>query len=59
MERQDLEAMAQVLRDTEIMVVSDEIYAELTYGQRHVSMANPRRCMTGPSWSTASPRATP
>ena len=25
---------------TEIMVVSDEIYAELTYGQRHVSMAN-------------------
>ena len=40
MERQDLEALAQVLRDTEIMVVSDEIYAELTYGQRHVSMAN-------------------
>ena len=29
-----------MLRDTEIMVVSDEIYAELTYGQRHVSMAN-------------------
>ena len=40
MERQDLEALAQVLRDTDIMVVSDEIYAELTYGQRHVSMAN-------------------
>ncbi len=40
MERQDLEALAEVLRDTDIMVVSDEIYAELTYGQRHVSMAN-------------------
>ncbi len=40
MERQDLEALAQVLRDTEIMVVSDEIYAELTYGQHHVSIAN-------------------
>lgn len=39
MERQDLEALAQVLRDTEIMVVSDEIYAELTYGRRHVSIA--------------------
>ncbi len=40
MERADLEAVADVLRDTDIMVVSDEIYAELTYGQRHVSMAN-------------------
>lgn len=41
MERQDLEALAQVLRDTEIMVVSDEIYAELTYGEeRHVSIAS-------------------
>ena len=28
------------LKDTNIMVLSDEIYAELTYGQRHVSMAN-------------------
>ncbi len=40
MGREDLEAIAQVLRDTDIMVVSDEIYAELTYGQRHVSLAN-------------------
>lgn len=40
MERRDLEAIAQVLRGTDIMVLSDEIYAELTYGQRHVSMAN-------------------
>ncbi len=41
MEREDLEALADVLRGTGIMVLSDEIYAELTYGaQRHVSMAN-------------------
>ena len=36
----DLEALAEVLRGTDIMVISDEIYAELTYGQHHVSMAN-------------------
>ncbi len=40
MERADLEAIAQVLEGTDIMVISDEIYAELTYGQHHVSIAN-------------------
>ena len=40
MEREDLEAIAQVLRGTDIMVLSDEIYAELTYGQKHMSIAN-------------------
>ena len=40
MERADLEAIAQVLKDTNIMVLSDEIYAELTYGQKHVSIAS-------------------
>ena len=40
MERADLEAIADVLRGTDIMVISDEIYAELTYGQHHVSIAN-------------------
>jgi len=39
MEQSDLEAIAEVLRGTDIIVVSDEIYAELTYGQRHVSFA--------------------
>ena len=40
MERADLEAIAEVLRGTDIMVLSDEIYAELTYGlQNHVSIA--------------------
>ncbi len=40
MERADVEALAEVLRGTDIMVLSDEIYAELTYGQRHFSIAN-------------------
>ena len=40
MEREHLEELAQVLRGTDIMVISDEIYAELTYGNKHVSMAN-------------------
>ncbi len=40
MEREDLEAIAAVLKDTNIMVISDEIYAELTYGQHHCSPAN-------------------
>ena len=40
MARADLEAIAEVLRGTDIIVISDEIYAELTYGQQHVSIAN-------------------
>ncbi len=40
MEREDLLAIAEVLRGTDIMVLSDEIYAELTYGHRHVSIAS-------------------
>lgn len=41
MEREDLEAIAEVLRDTNILVLSDEIYAELTYGgKKHVSIAS-------------------
>ena len=40
MERAELEAIAEVLRGTDIMVLSDEIYAELNYGlQNHVSIA--------------------
>ena len=37
--REELEAIAEVIRDTNICVLSDEIYAELTYGKRHVSIA--------------------
>ena len=40
MEREDLEAIAEVLKDRDILVISDEIYAELTYGKQHVSIAN-------------------
>ena len=36
---QELEALAEVLRGTDIMVLSDEIYGELTYGREHVSFA--------------------
>lgn len=40
MEREDLEKIAAVLRDRDILVISDEIYSELTYGDRkHVSIA--------------------
>ena len=39
MTREDLCAIAEVLRDTNIMVLSDEIYGELTYTGRHVSPA--------------------
>ena len=37
--RDELEAIADVIRDTNICILSDEIYAELTYGKRHVSIA--------------------
>ena len=41
MERADLEQLAQVVRDTGILVISDEIYSELTYGGlTHVSFAS-------------------
>ena len=41
MSADDLEAIAEVLRGTDIMVLSDEIYSELTYGlDRHVSIAS-------------------
>ena len=40
MRREHLEEIAEVLRGTDILVMSDEIYAELTYGnERHVSIA--------------------
>lgn len=41
MEREDLEKLAAILRDTNVMVISDEIYAELSFGkERHVSIAS-------------------
>ena len=40
MEKEDLEAISEVLEGTDIVVISDEIYAELTFGQEHVSAAS-------------------
>ena len=39
MERSDLEAIAEVIREKDLFVISDEIYGELTYKEKHVSIA--------------------
>lgn len=39
MDREDWEQIADVLRDTNVMIISDEMYAELTYGKQHISPA--------------------
>ena len=38
MTRQDLEPIAELLRGTDIMILTDEIYSELTYNRKHFSM---------------------
>ena len=40
MEKEDLEKIADVIRKKDIVVISDEIYAELSYGTEHVSIAS-------------------
>lgn len=40
MEKEDLEAIRKVVIEHDIFVITDEIYAELTYGKRHVSIAS-------------------
>lgn len=40
MEKEDLEAIAEVVKNHDLFVISDEIYSELTYGQSHVSIAS-------------------
>lgn len=39
MEQADLEAIAEVIKEHDLYVISDEIYAELTYTSGHVSIA--------------------
>lgn len=39
MRKEDLDELAEVIKDTNIVVVSDEIYSELTYGEKHHSIA--------------------
>ncbi|MFR7474952.1 aminotransferase class I/II-fold pyridoxal phosphate-dependent enzyme [Frisingicoccus sp.] len=38
--REDLEDIAQVCIEKDILVMSDEIYSELTYGAKHVTIAS-------------------
>lgn len=40
MEKNDLEAVAEVIIKHDLFVISDEIYAELTYKGKHVSIAS-------------------
>ncbi|NLY68285.1 MAG: aminotransferase class I/II-fold pyridoxal phosphate-dependent enzyme [Clostridiales bacterium] len=40
MDADDVAAIADVLRGTDILILSDEIYAELTYSGKHVSIAS-------------------
>ncbi|MDR0983414.1 MAG: aminotransferase class I/II-fold pyridoxal phosphate-dependent enzyme [Ruminococcus sp.] len=39
MNKEDITKIADVLRGKDILIISDEIYAELTYGERHFSVA--------------------
>ncbi len=41
MEREDLQKLADILKDTNVIIISDEIYSELTFGgKKHVSIAS-------------------
>ncbi|MBP8713830.1 MAG: aminotransferase class I/II-fold pyridoxal phosphate-dependent enzyme [Lachnospiraceae bacterium] len=40
MDKSDLEAIAEVIKKHDLLVLSDEIYSELTYTDKHVSIAS-------------------
>lgn len=40
MRREDLEALVPTIIEHDLVVISDEIYADLTYGEEHVSIAS-------------------
>lgn len=40
MTKEDLEEIAEVVKEKDLFVISDEIYSELTYGAKHVSIAS-------------------
>jgi aminotransferase len=40
MEREDIEKLADVLKETNILVISDEIYSELSFGKEHTAVAS-------------------
>ena len=39
MTKEELEKIAEIVKDTNIIILSDEIYAEMTYGSNHCSIA--------------------
>lgn len=40
LEKEELQALADVISETDAVILSDEIYAELTYGKKHTSIAS-------------------
>ncbi len=40
MDREDLEKIARIIKEKDIYVMSDEIYSELSYKEKHVSIAS-------------------
>ncbi|HEX2946361.1 MAG TPA: aminotransferase class I/II-fold pyridoxal phosphate-dependent enzyme [Clostridia bacterium] len=40
MTREDMQKIVDVLKDRDVIIISDEIYAELTYSGKHVSFAS-------------------
>ena len=40
MNREELAAIVEILKDRDVIVISDEIYSELSYGGEHVSIAS-------------------
>ena len=40
MDKEDIEKIIPIILENDLLVISDEIYAELTYGQKHLSIAS-------------------
>lgn len=40
MTREELQGVVDVLKDKDVIIISDEIYSELCYGEKHVSIAS-------------------
>jgi aminotransferase len=59
MAKAELEAIAAFAVKHDLIVISDEIYASLTYEGTHTCFAPSPACATAPSSSTASPKRTP
>lgn len=59
MEKSDLEAIAKVIEEHDIFVMSDEIYSELTYKEKHVSIVSLPGMKERTITLTVSPRLMP